>query len=104
MVKKAATERGAKIRILTPDDELIVETERKLMIQKEVQQPNGNIDIRYIQQHLQTKTTILILDKKYSLAIELKDDTKQTSIEAIGLATYSNSQSTVLSYVSIFEH
>jgi signal transduction histidine kinase len=37
------------------------------------------------------------------LAIELKDDTKQTFIEAIGLATYSNSQSTVLSYVSIFE-
>jgi signal transduction histidine kinase len=33
----------------------------------------------------------------------LKDDTKQTAIEAIGLATYSNSQSTVLSYVSIFE-
>jgi two-component system, OmpR family, sensor histidine kinase VicK len=37
------------------------------------------------------------------LAIELKDDTQQTSIEAVGLATYSNSQSTVLSYVSIFE-
>src|SRR5215467_14443257 len=104
LLKKAATERGVKIRILTPEDELIVETERKLMmVQKEVQQPNGNIDIRYIQPHLQTKTTILIVDKKYSLAIELKDDTKQTSIEAIGLATYSNSQSTVLSYVSIFE-
>ena len=43
------------------------------------------------------------MDRKDSLAIELKDDTKQTAIEAIGLATYSNSQSTVLSYVSIFE-
>jgi hypothetical protein len=43
------------------------------------------------------------VDKKYSLAVELKDDTKQTSNEAIGLATYSNSQSTVLSYASIFE-
>jgi signal transduction histidine kinase len=43
------------------------------------------------------------VDRKYSLAIELKDDTKQTAIEAIGLATYSNSQSTVLSYVAIFE-
>ncbi|MGC2574907.1 MAG: hypothetical protein WA364_25630 [Candidatus Nitrosopolaris sp.] len=42
------------------------------------------------------------MDKKYSLAIELKDD-KKTSIEAIGLATNSNSQSTVLSYASIFE-
>ena len=57
----------------------------------------------FIQPHLQTKVSILIVDKKYSLTIELKDDTRQTSIEAIGLVTYSNSQSTVLSYVSIFE-
>jgi hypothetical protein len=41
---------------------------------------NVNTGIRYIQPHLQTKTTILIVDKKYSLAIELKDDTKQTSV------------------------
>ena len=50
-----------------------------------------------------SKVSILIVDRKYSLTAELNDDTKQTSIEAIGLATYSNSQSTVLSYVSIFE-
>src|SRR5215472_539438 len=98
LLKKAATERGVKVRIMTPEDELILETERKLMVEL-----NVNTGIRYIQPHLQTKTTILIVDKKYSLTIELKDDTKQTSVEAIGLATYSNSQSTVLSYVSIFE-
>ena len=104
LLKKVATERGVKVRILTPEDELIVETARKLMmVQEEAQQPHENIGIRYIQPHLQTRVTILIVDKKYSLAIELKDDTKQTSNEAIGLATYSNSQSTVLSYVSIFE-
>jgi two-component system sensor histidine kinase VicK len=74
-----------------------------MMVQEEAQQPHENIGIRYIQPHLQTKVTILIVDKKYSLAVELKDDTKQTSNEAIGLATYSNSQSTVLSYASIFE-
>ncbi|MDQ6668729.1 MAG: ATP-binding protein [Thermoproteota archaeon] len=101
---EAATERGVKVRILTPEDELIVETARKLMmVQEEAQQPHEKIGIRYIQPHFQTKVTILIVDKKYSLAVELKDDTKQTSNEAIGLATYSNSQSTVLSYASIFE-
>ena len=73
------------------------------MVQEGEQQPHENIGIRYIQPHLQTKVTILIVDRKYSLAIELKDDTKQISTEAIGLATYSNSQSTVLSYASIFE-
>jgi two-component system sensor histidine kinase VicK len=104
LLKEAATERGVKVRMLTPEDELIVETARKLKVgQEEAPQPHENIVIRYIQPHLQTKVTILIVDKKYSLAIELKDDTKQTSSEAIGLATYSNSQSTVLSYASIFE-
>jgi two-component system sensor histidine kinase VicK len=105
LLKEAATERGVKVRILTPEDELIVETARKLMmVQEEVaQQPHENIGIRYIQTHLQTKVSILIVDKKYSLAVELKDDTKQTSHGAIGLATYSNSLSTVLSYASIFE-
>jgi two-component system, OmpR family, sensor histidine kinase VicK len=97
LIKEAATERGVKVRILTPEDDLIVETARKL------KQRHENIGIRYIQPHLQTKVTIIIVDRKYSLAIELKDDTKQKPIEAIGLATYSNSQSTVLSYVSIFE-
>jgi hypothetical protein len=47
--------------------------------------------------------TILLVDKHYSLVIELKDDTKDDPKEAIGLATYSNSKSTVLSYVSIFD-
>src|SRR5215471_6774868 len=102
LLKKAATERGVKIRILTPEDEQIVETARKLMfLQVGGEQSHENIGIRYIQPHLQTG--ILIVDKKYSLAVEVRDDTKQTSLEAIGLATYSNSQSTVLSYASIFE-
>lgn len=41
-------------------------------------------------------------DRELSLVIKLKDDTKQNSDEAIGLATYSNSESTVLSYASHF--
>ena len=47
------------------------------------------------------------------MTVELKDDSKKTSEEeeeeeeeedAVGLATYSNSDSTVLTYVSIFEN
>jgi signal transduction histidine kinase len=104
LLKEAGTDRGVKVRILTPEDELILETVRKLMMVHEGgQQAHESIGIRYIQPHLQTKVTIIIVDRKYSLAVELKDDTKRTPIEAIGLATYSNSQSTVLSYASIFE-
>ncbi len=36
--------------------------------------------------------------------MELRDDTKETFHEAIGLSTYSNSKAGVLSYVSIFEN
>ena len=102
LLKEAAMERGVKIRILTPEDELILESARN-MLQQESHQSHENIGIKYIQPHLQTKVSILIVDKKYSLAIDLKDDTKQTSIEAIGLATYSHSQSTVSCYAAIFE-
>jgi two-component system, OmpR family, sensor histidine kinase VicK len=52
---------------------------------------------------LQTEISILIVDSKYSLAVELRDDNKDTSDKAMGLASYSNSKSTVSSYVSIFE-
>src|SRR5829696_6830566 len=43
------------------------------------------------------------VDNKVSLVMELKDDSKKTFQEAIGLSTYSNSKAGVLSYVSMFE-
>jgi len=36
--------------------------------------------------------------------MELRDDSKTTFDEAIGLSTYSNSKGGVLSYVAIFEN
>ncbi|MGN6708288.1 MAG: ATP-binding protein [Candidatus Nitrosocosmicus sp.] len=47
--------------------------------------------------------SVLIVDRKYCLVVELKDDTKDNSVEAIGLATYSNSHATVLSFAVIFD-
>jgi two-component system sensor histidine kinase VicK len=51
-----------------------------------------------------TKATFLVVDGKTSLIMELRNDTKSTFAEAIGLATYSTSRSGVLSYVAIFEN
>src|SRR5215831_1527551 len=70
LLKEAAMERGVKIRILTPEDELILESARK-MLQQESQQPHKNIGIKYIQPHTQTKVSVIIVDKKYCLLIEL---------------------------------
>jgi two-component system, OmpR family, sensor histidine kinase VicK len=64
----------------------------------------GNkIDIRHIKKVSETKATILIVDRKYSLVIELKDDNESSFEQAIGLSTYSTSRPGVLSYISIFE-
>ncbi|HET6800574.1 MAG TPA: HAMP domain-containing sensor histidine kinase [Nitrososphaeraceae archaeon] len=102
LLKEAAAERRVQIRILTPIDDLIKGTVQKL-IREQQQQNQPRIDIRFIGRFSQTKIRILVVDKKSSLVVELKDDTKESSYEAMGLATYSNSKSTVLSYVSIFE-
>ena len=47
--------------------------------------------------------TIVVIDNRESLVIEKTDDLKEDFIEAVGIATYSNSKPTVLSYISIFE-
>jgi len=63
---------------------------------------NG-LDFRPLKESLQTRLTTLIVDRKLSLEVEVKDDTKDNSSEAVGLATYSNSESTVWTRTSIVE-
>jgi hypothetical protein len=41
---------------------------------------------------LQARLTTLIVDRKFSLEVEVKDDTKDNLHETIGIATYSNSE------------
>jgi signal transduction histidine kinase len=97
--EEAAKQHNARIRILVPADELIEQTVQNLR-----QNYLDYISIRYIVKAMETKSTILVVDRKYSLVMELRDDTKQTFDEAIGLSTYSNSKAGVLSYVTIFEN
>ena len=109
LIKQVAREKNFKVRMLVPVENL--ETSQELVQEpfpsKENYQQDlsNNIYIRYIakQQSADLQETILIVDRNVSFVIELMDDTKATFEEAIGLATYSNSKSTALSYVSIFE-
>ena len=114
LLTEIASKKGynVNIKIMTPIDNKLQDIKRELenvkiddeIEEKNRQQQNSKkIQIKFIESQLQTTVSILIVDRKYSLAVELKDDTKDTSIEAIGLATYSNSKSTVLSYISMFE-
>jgi two-component system, OmpR family, sensor histidine kinase VicK len=63
----------------------------------------NNVSTRNTEPSISTKSTILVIDKKESLVIEVKNDLKEAFSESMGFGTYSNSTATVLSYVSIFE-
>jgi signal transduction histidine kinase len=106
MLSEAAN-RGVTIKILVPYDERIQE-----IVNSSTEENNNTnnhnsmrdrINVRFLEPQLHTRISILIVDRQFSLTAELKDDTKNASLHAIGLSSYSNSKSTVLSYVSIFE-
>jgi two-component system, OmpR family, sensor histidine kinase VicK len=104
-LKEAAAERSVNVRILTPTNNIIEEIIQNMVMED---QANKFFDIQCIEiptEEIKVSTvTILVVDRKGSLVIEKTDDSKETFIDAIGLATYSTSQPTVLSYVSIFEN
>ena len=85
-----------KIRILTPFDEKISDLVNDL-------KKFSNIDVKFLAEPLHLKVTIAVVDRSHSMAVELVNDDVDNSIDAMGLSTYSNSKSTVLYYVSIFE-
>jgi len=99
----AAIERGVQVRILTPAEEKISpETERMF------HRTDSKIAIRHIRHKSpdtarEARTKILVVDRSEYLIVELKDDSKQTFIDAVRLAIYSSTQSTVKSYLTLFE-
>ncbi len=95
LLQEAAATKKCQVRVLVPNDELI----RNFISNYN----DSGISTRFVDQQESGRATILIVDNKVSLMMELKDDSKKTFHEAIGLSTYSNSKAGVLSYVSMFE-
>jgi two-component system, OmpR family, sensor histidine kinase VicK len=110
LAKLAAKNDGIKVRMLTPNDLSIKESLKRLK--------ESNVDINYIEPKSGIIIKTILVDKKHSLVIELKDknylpEEKNSAIlptiantettTEIGISTYSNSKPTVLSYLSIFE-
>ncbi|MDP9289542.1 MAG: hypothetical protein M3P08_15285 [Thermoproteota archaeon] len=87
-----------KVNILTAKDTNVIDIVDRLLRQHSLH----NLDIKYIVQPAEATVLTLVVDRKFSLSVEVKE--QGNSQETImGLATYSNSKSTVLSYASIFE-
>ncbi len=93
-----AVTKGAKVKILLPAAD---EQVRNAIAKLSAQMPE--VGIRALDKSLQTRITILIVDRKECMLFELKDDTKETSHEAVGVSMYSGSKTIVHSYASIFD-
>jgi two-component system sensor histidine kinase VicK len=130
LLKQAAERKDNRVnvRILTPSKGAIEEKLQNIVspsetgdeVQQQVKSKKKNFDIRHIdvestnennevfseaaKKSAVTTVTIIVVDRNESFVIEKKDDSKQNFTEAVGMATYSNSKPTVLSYVSIFEN
>jgi two-component system, OmpR family, sensor histidine kinase VicK len=115
LLKKSATENNVNVRIITPSNDTAekilqdtgsAESAAVRKGQQEKEEGKGfevqRTNIQFKETAVTTVTT-LVVDRKESLAIEKTDDSKLEFIEAIGLSTYSGSEPTVMSYVSIFE-
>jgi two-component system sensor histidine kinase VicK len=90
---------GVKTRIL-----IYADNQKEAEKVKQNYNQSKNITIHLLKKpKLQSKVTCFVIDSEICLAIELKDDNSSDSVDASGFATYSNSESTVATYISIFE-
>jgi two-component system, OmpR family, sensor histidine kinase VicK len=97
LLKEATEQRHVQVRILIPGDKQIKDTI------DQAAKVCPLVDFRVAEENLQTRITIVLIDKKDCMIVELRDDTKDNSYDAAGVATYSNSKSIISSYASIFE-
>jgi hypothetical protein len=96
----AARARGINVRVLIKIDDETMKDISKDMIKKK----HELINVNFIRQSLRSTITTFIIDQSFSLTIEVKDDSMGNFSEATGLATYSNSESTVFTDYSMFEN
>jgi hypothetical protein len=98
LLKEEYSENNVTLRILTPVDNQIMQ------IIEELKKVLYQLDIRALNENTESNRVIIVLaDRKESLIVEIKDNTKDNMYEAAGLSIYSNSKSIVLSYIAIFE-
>jgi two-component system, OmpR family, sensor histidine kinase VicK len=98
LLKEEYSENNFTFRVLTPVDNQIVQ------VVKELKKVSSQLDIRAINENTESNRVIIVLaDRKESLIVEIKDNTKDNMYEAAGSSIYSNSKPIVLSYIAIFE-
>lgn len=92
-----AAHKGVKIKLLIPYGDGIEDVIR------EIKTSVPQLQIRIADINLQTRITIMIVDRSEVMSWELRDDRIENPFEAGGMATYSNNKSIASSYATIFE-
>ena len=94
-----------KVRVLSPQDNYVKQIlSFDNIIGKDHQQNIENFEAKEIAKQQQNiKSTIVMVDKKQLLSMELKDDINDDFEEPVGLTVYSTSKPTIFSFMSIFE-
>jgi hypothetical protein len=98
---KVSDNAGMQIKILSECDSNETGNTEKIVSKYQ------NLKFLFMDKKVPSKVLIIITDKEYALAVELKDNQigqgNDDENNEMGLAIYSNSKYTVLSYDSIFE-
>jgi signal transduction histidine kinase len=98
-----AANNHVRVKVITPGNESIDPKLQALFQGKDGLELRT---IRYksdVQDAKRPRTKILVVDRKEYLVVELKDDSSETFVDAVRLAIYSATQSTVISYLTLFE-
>jgi two-component system sensor histidine kinase VicK len=97
LLNNASEKHKVKIRMILPP------TDKLDGLEEQIKSTVPKIDIRTISTSLETKISILLVDNRQCLILELKDDKQNSSYDAVGLSTYSISPTIISSYLAVFE-
>lgn len=107
ILKRAAHERAVSVRILTPfDASPFLKTQNKRSRGNEdaaTGRTDTKLQVKQVEQASEFETTLVLTDRKQSLVINLKNDSVDDFLEAVGTAIYSDAEPMVKSYTSFFE-
>jgi len=106
-LRKAAQEKNIQVKLVIPAYEDQIYNAADTFEQTGRMHEVPNFQVKTIppmtRRTQKIKSTFLVVDRKKSFIIDVRDDTKQNLIEAVGYASYYNSLTRAESYSYIFE-
>ena len=98
LLKDVYSSNDVRLRVITPVNNQIMK------IIEDLKKVLSGLDIRTLKESTESGMVVIVLaDRKESIIVETKDDTKDNMYDAAGISIYSNSKMIVSSYIAIFE-